>query len=139
MAEHGKNPADPVGRAPAPLVAAASVVALQGLFTVLFGIAEIVSTSRERLVMGGTTSAFFILYGGVLLAGAWALNRCRTWARGPVFMAQLIWLGLAWNFRDAEQAGLRVLAGVVALLAVVVIAGLVHPASTDALVRDEDR
>ncbi len=116
------------------MLVAASLVVLQGLFTILFGIAEVASTSRERVVMGATTSLFFVLYGAGLIVGARALQLCRAWARGPVFMAQLIWLGLAWNFRDSE---LTVIAVIAAVLAVIVLAGLLHPASTDVLARDE--
>lgn len=134
------EPVDPMrpgpGRAPAPLVVAAGLTGIQGFFTVLFAIAEIAATSRDRLVMGGSTALFFAIYGAALIGGAWGLYRCRTWARGPVFMTQLIWLGLAWNFRSVDQSGLVVLAIVVAVSAVIVMAGLVHPASTDALARE---
>lgn len=134
--DHAARNADgsPRRAAPAPLLVAAGLVVLQGLFTILFGIAEVATTSRDRIVMGSTTSLFFILYGAGLLVGARALQLCRAWARGPVFMAQLIWLGLAWNFRDSE---LTVLAVIAAVLAVIVIAGLLHPASTDVLARDD--
>ncbi len=45
-------------------------------------------------------------------------------------MAQLIQLGLAWNFRDVWSLLLPLGLGVAAL---VVIAGLLHPATTQAL------
>lgn len=128
-------PTHPDHAAPIPLLVAAGLVALQGLCTIGFGIAEIVTTTSSRIVMGGTTALFFVLYGAGLVVGAWALQRCRSGARGPVFMAQLIWLGLAWNFRSSE---LTVLAAIAAVLAVIVIVALLHPASTAALIRDRD-
>jgi hypothetical protein len=47
-----------------------------------------------------------------------------------VLLAQLIQLGLAWNFRDGDT--LPVAIGL-ALVSVVVLAGLFHPASMRAL------
>lgn len=123
----------PTGSAPAPLLVAASLTAVQGLLTLLFAVAEIVNTDSARLVMGGTTALFFAVYALTLLVCARGLQKLRTWARGPVLLSQLIWLGLAWNFRDSE---LTVVAAFAAVVAVVVIVGLVHPSSTDALARD---
>jgi hypothetical protein len=57
----------------------------------------------------------------------------RRWARGPVVMAQLIQLGLAWNFRDVWTVLLPLS---LALVALVVIAGLLHPATTQVLEED---
>ena len=84
----------------------------------------------DRLAMGMTTALFFLAYGGGLLRCAWGLNTIRPWARGPVLLAQLIWLGLAWNFR--ERATLPVAIGL-AVTAALVLAGLLHPRSIDAL------
>lgn len=125
--------ADQPASTPAPLVVAASLAAVEAIFVLLFAVVELVTTNRERLVMGGTTALFFAIYGVTLAVCAHGLVKGRSWARGPVLLAQLIWLGLAWNFRDSE---LTVLAVCAALAAVIAIAGLVHPASTDALARD---
>ena len=85
--------------------------------------------------MGVTTAVFFLAYGGGLLACAWALRGRRSWARGPVVLAQLIQLGLAWSFRgSAPLALVLALAGV----ALVVLVGVFHPASLDALGDDPD-
>jgi len=134
-------PADPVQpgreeRPPAPLTVAASVVFLQGLFTVLFGISEAIHVSSGRVVMGATTALFFVVYGVALGFCAWGAHALRSWSRGPVLLAQLIWLGLAWNLRDSS---IRAVAIAVAVSAVVVLAGLLHPRSIRALNRDEHR
>ena len=133
MKPENDTTARPPAKAPAPLLVAASLAAVQGMLTLLLAGVEIVSTNRERLAMGGSTALFFAIYAITLLVCARGLQRCHSWARGPVLLSQLIWLGLAWNFRDSE---LTVLAVVAALSAMIVIAGLVHPASTDALARD---
>lgn len=116
--------------APAPLVAAAGLVLVEGLLTVIYGLGELVHVDSDRLVMGLTTTVFFLAYGIGLVACAWGLQHVRTWARGPVLLAQLIWLGLAWNFRHGET---WVIAVLLAAPAVVTLVGMLHPQSIDAL------
>ena len=122
------------GRVPAPLVVAVSVVALEALLLVLFGLAELRSLSATKATMGITTSLFFAVYGVGLGWCAWQLRRLEHWPRAPIVLAQLIQLGVAWSFRSgstgAVSAGLTV-------LAVVVLAGIFHPASLRALA-DQD-
>jgi hypothetical protein len=124
-----RSPYSPYG-APAPLAVAAGMTFVEGLLTVLFGISEIVSLDSDRLVMGLTTSVFFLAYGGVLLACARGLHTVRSWARGPVLISQLILLGLAWSFKGGST--LPVAIGL-ALAAAITLAGLLHPRSIDAL------
>lgn len=117
---------------PAPLAAAAGLTFVQGLLTVVFGITDAFSLDSDRLVMGVTTGVFFLAYGAGLVACAWGMNTLRPWSRGPVLVAQLIWLGLAWNFRTGDT--LPVAIGL-AVMATIVLAGLLHPRSIDALER----
>lgn len=117
---------------PAPLTVAAALTFVEGLLTFLLGIAEVVNLSLDRWVMGVTTSLFFVAYGAALVACAWGLHRVRTWARGPVLLAQLIYLGLAWSFRGGETVAVAV---ALAVVAVVVLAGVLHPRSMEALER----
>ena len=117
-------------------MAAAGLVALQGVVVVLLSVADAVSVSSGRLVMGVTTALFFAAYGVALVWCAWGMNRCRPWSRGPVLLAELIFLGLAWSFRGAPTTWLAVVLAIVSLL---VLAGLLNPASLAALNRpDED-
>ena len=118
--------------APAPLVTAAGLTFVEGLVTAMYGIGEAVHITSERLVMGVTTSVFFLVYGAALIVCAWALNALRTWSRGPVLLTQLIWLGLAWNFRDGDTWPLAVC---LAVPAIVVLVGMLVPSSVDALER----
>ena len=115
---------------PAPLAAAAGLTLVQGLLTLLYGLGEVLNIDTGRLTMGVTTSIFFVAYGAGLLLCAWGLNAVRTWARGPVLLAQLIWLGLAWNFRDGSTLPVAI---VLAVAAVLTLAGLLHPRSIEAL------
>ena len=98
----------------------------------LYGLVEAVNLHSDRLVMGVTTGVFFVACGVGLVLCAWGLNKVRPWSRGPVLLAQLICLGLAWNFRSGDT--LPVAIGL-ALVAALVLAGLLHPRSIDALER----
>jgi hypothetical protein len=116
--------------APVPLVVAASLAAVEGLVIGVYGLLELISVSPGRVTMGVTTAVFFAAYGALLVFCGLQLTRRAAWARGPVLLAQLIQLGLAWNFRDGDT--LPVAIGL-ALVSVVVLAGLFHPASMRAL------
>ena len=122
-------------RTPAPLATAAGLTFVEGVLTSVFGLAEALNLDSDRLVMGVTTGLFFLAYGVGLVACAWGMHRVRPWSRGPVLLAQLIWLGLAWNFRTGDT--LPVAIGL-AVLALLVLAGLLHPRSIDALERAAD-
>jgi hypothetical protein len=97
---------------------------------VLLAVLELASVSAGRLTMGVSTSIFFLGYGVALLLCAWAVHRLVSWARSPIVLAQLIQLGVAWSFRGGDTT---VLALGLAVVAVVVLAGVLHPASLDAL------
>ena len=126
----------PVPTAPAPLVTAASLVALEGLLIVLLAVLELFSLTGGRLTMGLTTAVFFAAYGVGLAWCAWAITRRHTWARGPILLAQLIQLGVAWSFRDSPTT---VLAVGIAVVAALVLAGMLHPSTLAALEEPADR
>ena len=118
-------------QAPAPLVAAASLAAVEGLVIGVVGLVELVNLSSGRLTMGLTTTVFFTAYAAGLLFCAWQVNRGTAWVRSPLVLAQLIQLGIGWNFRGTPAVSIAL-----ALVALVVLAGLFHPASMRALDRD---
>jgi hypothetical protein len=111
-------------------VAAASLAAVEAALLALFGVAELVSLSGDRVAMGVTTTVFFLVYGAGLAFCAWRVTRLESWARAPLVLAQLIQLGVAWSFRGGSSTPVAV---GLALVAVLVIAGIFHPASLDAL------
>ena len=121
-------------RAPAPLVVAASLVALEALLLVLFGLAELRSLSFTKATMGITTSMFFAVYGAGLGYCAYRLRKLDSWPRAPIVLAQLIQLGVAWSFRGGSTTFVSVALAAVALLTLVAV---FHPASLRAL-EDED-
>jgi hypothetical protein len=97
---------------------------------------EAAHVHADRVAMGVTTALFFAALGGVLLGCAWLVVRGRAWARSPIVVAQVMFLGLAWNFRAGSTTWVAV---VLALVAAVVLAGLLHPASVEALNGLDDR
>ncbi|GAB2883923.1 hypothetical protein GCM10027026_39060 [Myroides odoratimimus subsp. xuanwuensis] len=113
---------------------AASLVAVEGAVFVLLSLMELASLSSGRMTMALTTAVFFAGYGAGLVACAVAVRRGSSWARSPIVLAQLIHLLLAWSFRGGETTTYSI---VLALVAVVVLVGLLHPASIDALSDDE--
>ncbi|MGA8245359.1 MAG: hypothetical protein WB797_00495 [Nocardioides sp.] len=116
--------------APPPLVVAASLVAVEGLLLLAYGVLEAAHVHADRAAMGVTTSLFFAFLGLVLMGCAWLVVRGRPWARGPVMVAQVMFLGLAWSFLGGATTWVSV---GLALVAGLVLAGLLHPASIDAL------
>lgn len=125
-----------MGRVPPPLLVAASLTGIQGVVTAMLAIAEAVNLNSDRAVMGITTSLFFAAYGIALVVCAVGMYRLHAWSRGPVLLAQLIWLGMAWSFRGGHTT---VPAIVLAVAAVVVLAGLLNSASLRALDRPEHK
>ena len=121
---------------PVPLLVAASLVSVEALVLALLGVLEMASLRLARLTMGATTSLFFIAAALGLAWCAWSLWRVQRWARGPVVMAQLIQLGLAWNL---WAGGTRPVSAALALSAVAVIGCLLHPSSTAVLEEDARR
>ncbi len=116
-----------------PLVVAASLTAVEAFVLAALGVLELANLRSVRLTMGLTTAAFFLAAAVGLAWCAWSLWKVRRWARGPVVMAQLIQLGLAWNLWAGST---KPLSAALAVVALVVIAGLVHPASTEVLEED---
>ncbi len=126
------GPSDPPPR-PVPLVVAAVLTALEGLFLLGYAVLELASLDPDRAAVAVTTSVFFAAYGGGLVLCAWSVTHAHSWARSPIVLAQLIQLLLAWSFRGEATALVAIVIGVVA---VAVLVGLFHPASVDALADD---
>ena len=121
-------------RAPAPLLVAAALVAVEAMVLILLGLAEVLALSGERVTMGVTTAAFFLVYGAGLVLCALSVSRLKSWARAPIVVAQLIQVLVAWSFRGGSTTSVAIGVGVVALL---VLLAIFHPDSRAAL--DDDR
>lgn len=132
----GRPDHDPTERPviPGTLWLAAALVAAEGLVLLVLGVAEVFALTGERVLMGVTTTVFFLGFGGALIACAWGLTRPWSWVRGPVVLAQLIQLGVAWSFRGGETGGVSVALTVPAVLVLVLV---LLPSSTALLVDDD--
>ncbi|GAA1791881.1 hypothetical protein GCM10009795_041940 [Nocardioides hankookensis] len=126
----------PSANRPAPLIVAASLVAVEGLLLLAFAVLEIASLDSDRVAMGATTSIFFAAYGAGLLLCAWSLVRGQSWARSPVVLTQLIGLGVAWSFHGGDTTGVAI---GIAVVAVLVLVGIFHPASLTVLADDGEQ
>ncbi len=115
---------------PPALWVAVGLVAAQGLVLAAYAVLEVVSVTSGRATMGLTTAFFFAAYAAFLLLAARGLRRRRSWARGPVVFAQLLWLGVAWSFRGEDTTWVALL---LAVMAVSVIVAVLAPASIAAL------
>ncbi len=109
---------------------AAAIVVAEGLAALAFGIAELVRVQNARLVVGLTTSVFFLVYAGGLAVAARGLVRLRGWSRAPVVLAQFIQLGVAWSFYGNSTSWIAI---VLAVPAFVVLLVVFTPATTDAI------
>ena len=121
---------DPGTAPPPPLVVAAGLVLIEGVLLLGYGVLEAAHIESARAAMGITTAAFFALLGAVLIACGWLVLHGRAGSRSPIIVAQVLFLGLAWSFRGGDTTWVAI---GLAIVAVVVLAGLLHPASIDAL------
>ena len=125
-----------IAASPAPLLVAAALVAVEGLLLLGYAVLEVASVHEDRVAVALTTGAFFLAYGAGLVLCAVGLTRRSSWARSPVVLAQLIQLGVAWSFWGGDTTPVAIGVAVVAL---VVLVGVFHPASRQARERaDED-
>ena len=120
---------------PPTLVVAASLTAVEGLLLLGYAVLELASVSSERVAVAVTTALFFTAYGVLLLVSARALYRLQSWARSLVVLTQLIMLGLAWSFRGGDTTAVAIALAVVAVL---VLVGLLSPSSIEALADPSD-
>lgn len=115
---------------PPALVVAVSLAAIEAVVLLGYGVAELASVSGGRMAVALTTGVFFGGYGGFLGWCAYSLSRLRSWARSPVVLAQLIQLGVALSFWGGATKPVTI---ALAVVAVVTLVGILHPASVDAL------
>ena len=128
--------ADPSGNHAARLLRLAALVCLaEGAALVVLAVIEVVNLDSGRLVVGITTTIFFVLYAAGLVAAAIGLARARSWARAPLMLSELIQVGLAWSFHGPGTDPVAPLLAVSALFVIVV---LVLPSTTTALYGDRE-
>ncbi|GAA0619414.1 hypothetical protein HPO96_25020 [Kribbella sandramycini] len=126
----------PAAVVPRALKLAAAVVAAEGLVLVVLGIAEAFTIQSSRLLLGATTTIFFVLYGAGLGVVARGLSRAATWSRGPAVFAQLIQLLIAYSFWGGGTKGV---AAALALTAAGVLFAILRKESREALADNPEK
>jgi hypothetical protein len=123
----------PSGAARRLLLAAAAIVLVEALVFLALAGAELLDLTSSRAGLGVGVALFLAVIGAGLLWAAWRVTEGDAWARSPLVLAQLVQLGLAWNFRG-DPAWLT---PAIALPAVAVLACLLAPPVTRALSDDD--
>jgi hypothetical protein len=123
----------PVRRTPFPLLVAAGLVLLQAVVLVVCAVLALANLGGVA-GLGVSSAIFFLVCAAALALCAWGLIQRQSWARAPIVLAELIELGLAWDARH-DSAWLSI---VLAVLAVVGLVSIFHPASMQALSPDQE-
>ena len=113
---------------------AAALVGAEAAALLGFAAVELLAVDSKRLALGVTTAVFFAAYGGGLALCARGLVSLQSWCRGPIVLAQIIQLGVAWSFLGIDTTWLAI---ALSVAAVVVLASVLAPSTTEALERGE--
>jgi hypothetical protein len=116
----------PSGRPPT-IVVAAVLLAAEALIALAYAVLEIGQIHQSRAVVGVGVTILMALFGLVLLLVARGVFLGRRWSRGPAVVTQLILLPVAWSFVGGSTTWVTVL---LAVMAIAVLVGLLHPRST---------
>lgn len=87
-----------------------------------------VGGADQHIVSGYGTAIWFVLIGGGVLAGGWALIAGRRWGRGIAVLTNLLLLPVAWYVVTSHHIVYGVLVG---LLAVVTLGLLFSPSAVE--------
>jgi hypothetical protein len=115
---------------PAPLLLAAVLVGVEALALAVQAVLEVVHLDADRIVLGVTTTVFFAGLAAGLGWCARGLAQVESWARGPVVALQLIGVLTAFSFWGGSTT---LVAAVLGVGCVLILVGVLHPASTHAL------
>jgi hypothetical protein len=119
----------PSGTARTLLLTVAVLVSVEALVFAVLAVMELFNVSSARVGLGVGATLFLLVVAAGLLWAAWKIAAGETWARSPLVFAQLIQLGLAWNFRGDPVW----LAPLIALAPIVALGCLLAPPVTRAL------
>ena len=114
-------------RRPVTIVVAAVLLAFEALIALGYAALEIGQVRMSRAVVGVGVTILMACFGVFLLFVARGVFRGKRWSRGPAVATQLILLPLALSFAGGGTTWISV---VLAVLAVTVLVGVLHPRST---------
>jgi hypothetical protein len=124
--------ASPLGRRPFTIVMAAALLALEAVIALGYAALEVGQVRMSRAALGVGVAILMAGFGLVLLAVARGVFRGKRWSRGPAVATQLILLPIAWSFKGG---GTTWVSAVLAVLAIAVLVGVLHPRSTAVFVQ----
>ena len=119
--------ARPLGRKPLTIIVAAVSLGLEGLLGLGYAGVALGQVRMSRAAVGVGVAILMATFGLLLLLVARGVFLGRRWSRGPAVVAQLILLPIAWSFRGGSTTWISV---ALAVLAVAVLVGVLHPRST---------
>ena len=117
----------PSGGRPFTIVVAAALLALEALIALAYAAVEIGQVQMTRAAVGIGVTILMACFGVLLLLVARGVFLGKRWSRGPAVATQLILLPLAWSFVGGRTTWVSV---VLAVLAITVLVGVLHPRST---------
>ena len=123
--------ADRLPSRPAPLLLAAVLLGLEAVAALVFGGVALTQIRISRAEVGAGVAIWMLGYGILLLAIARGVFRGRRWSRAPAVATQLILLPIAFSFRAAPTTWV---AAAIAVVAVAILVGVLHPRSTEVFV-----
>jgi hypothetical protein len=119
------------GRRPLTIVVAAALLVVEALIALAYAAVEVGHVRMSRAVVGVGVTILMACFGLVLFLVARGVFLGRRWSRGPAVATQLILLPIAWSFKGGGTTWVSV---VLAVLAVAVLVGVLHPRSTEVFV-----
>jgi hypothetical protein len=120
------------GQRPLTIVVASALLMLEGLVGLGYAAFEL---GQARAAMGVGVAILMAGFGLVLLLVARGVYLGRRWSRGPAVVTQLILLPIAWSFKGGETTWVS---AVLAVMAITILVGLLHPRSTAIFVGSSD-
>jgi hypothetical protein len=109
------------------IVVAAALLALEAIIALGYAVLEIGQVRMSRAAVGVGVTIMMAALGLLLIAVARGVFLGKRWSRGPAVATQLILLPIAWSFRGGSTTWVAV---VLAVLAIAVLVGVLHPRST---------
>ena len=103
------------------LVVAGAIAIVQALALIALAVLDLTYLVSDRIGLGVGIAVLLLVFGSGLAVAAVAVMRGRHGGRGPVLVAQLISLGLAWNLRGSGDDVMRWLPAALAVGALVVL------------------
>lgn len=130
------HPAASFAAVPRPLAIGVGMTLFQAAVMVVLVVEQVFSFSSERAGLAFSNMAVFALWAALLIGCAMGLLKLNSVARAPLMAVQLLQLGVAYDFFRGETVWIG--ACIVASVLVVVV-GVLHPASIEAVSAAERR